>query len=299
MTCDIRDVMTDDPIRGVYPGISREEYMAASGMNPSTLKKAWAGGAIDVVSGKHAYEHRNGKPKQQAKIDQMDRGTLGHMVMLEPERVETDVAIWTGKVRNGNDWVEFQIEHSGKLIVRRVDYDQTKRACEAILDGLQKHPHILGLIAEGQSEVAIYSEEDGMQVRGQMDWVNSKAGYEGIPDLKFTERSLEQHNIDSNVKRFQYDLSMACYARWMDREFSKRLANFTNITFCTTKPYGVAVTRYGPQALEFGWDKAERAMKALKAAIEADEWPMLVLDDDYVPSPWEVEDAEDELVGFE
>lgn len=303
MSHDIRGIILGDgkPVRGVFPGASRDDYMADSGLNPSTLKKVWNGGAIDVVAGRRAYENRNGKPKQQAKIDQMDCGTLGHMIMLEPERVASDVAVWSGKVRNGNAWVDFQIEHAGKLIIRKADFDKTSQACEAIVTGLQKHPHILGLIAQGESEVAVYSEEKkhGIQVRGQMDWINSKPGFEGIPDLKFTERPLEKRNLESNVKRFQYDMSMSCYKRWMDVEFGKTLTHFTNITFCTTPPYGVAVTRYGRDALEFGWEKAERAMKALKLAIELDEWPMMVLDDEYVPSPWEIEDSEDELVGFD
>lgn len=294
-----------DPIRGVYPGTSREEYLNDAGMNPSTLVKAWNGGSIDVAAGKLAYESRDSRPKQQAKIDQMDRGTLGHMMMLEPERIKLDVAVWTGKVRNGKAWDAFQIKHAGKLIVRKVDYDNVARACDAILEGLQQHPHILGLIAQGESEVAIYSEEKeegeehGVQVRGQMDWINTKPGFEGIPDLKFTEQALALKSINANVERFQYDMKMACYARWWQRETGKTAMHFTNLTFGLTKPYGVAVTRYGTQALEFGWEKAERTLRAMRAAIEADEWPMLVIDSDYVASPWEIEDAEEELIGFD
>lgn len=288
-------------ITGVYPGMSRDEYLDDVGMNPSTLAKAWNGGAIDVRAGKAAYEQRGSRPSQQAKIDQMDRGTLGHMIMLEPQRVPLDVAVWKGKVRNGKAWDEFQVEHMGKLIVRLADYDQVMTACTEILNGLQSHPQILGLIAEGESEVAVYSEEAGIQVRGQVDWINVKPGFAGIPDLKFTERSLEKRNIDLNVRRFQYDMKMACYSRWVcrERQGGVPLQHFTNLTFCMTKPYGVAVTRYGPQALEFGWDKAEKALTALRAAIEADDWPMLVMDDEYVPSPWEIEDVDEDLVGFE
>lgn len=281
------------PCVGVLPHMGREDYMSTPGLNPSSLKKGITDGAISSLAVKHAYETPN-QPTQ-AQLDRFAPGTLGHMCWLEPDRVSTDVALWSGR-RAGNEWKEFLADNADKLVIKVEDYDRVRTCCDEVLAYLETHsPEITDLLSEGESEVAVYSQEYDMLVKGQLDWINTTSN-SAIVDLKFSDKHSERI-ADQNVSRFHYDLSLGCYHRWFTRESGKHVDRVVIITVCTTPPYGVVVRELGEPALEHGWDKADRVLQAVHKSIVDKAWPIPCVSGEYVPPHWELEEAE--LEGFD
>lgn len=291
---NINDILGDGHT-GVQPAMGRDEYMSEVGLNPSSLKKGLADGVVSTLAVKHAYENPN--PPTQAQLDRFAPGTLGHMCWLEPERVgRQSVAIWSEGRRAGKAWKEFQAANADKLIIKAEDYDRVRKCCDVVLDHLRVHrPDVTDLLAEGESEVAVFSREYDMLVKGQLDWINTTAN-SAIVDLKFSDTHSESI-ADKNVSRFHYDLSLACYNRWFQRESGKQVSRVVIITVCTTPPYGVIVRELGEMALTHGWDKADRVLGSVRDSLSLDEWPIPCVSGEYVPPHWELDDVE--LEGFD
>ena len=278
--------------RDVQTAMSREQYLSSEGLNPSVLKKGLADGQVSPLVVRHHYE--NPPETTQAQKDRFAPGTLGHMAWLEPERVPADVAVWSGGRRAGNDWKEFVVVNAGKLIVKKDDYDRIMTCTDQVLKAL-RGSEVLDLLSEGESEVAVFSEEYGLQTRGQLDWINT-SGESAIVDLKFSDTHSERV-VDQNISRFNYDLSLACYHRWFTRESHKQVDRVVIVTICTTPPYGVVIRELGEVALEHGWDKADRVLAAVRGAIDNDSWDIPIASDHYTPPHWELE--EQTLEGFD
>lgn len=289
----IKDVLKADVRHELVTGLERDKYFSSCGLNPSSLAKGWLDDGIDVSAIRYAYEGKRA-PLDQEKRDQIDQGTLGHLFMLEPWKLDDEVAIWTGGRRAGKEWEKYKEDNDGKLLIRQADFDRVEECCRVVLDQFKTYyPQVFGLIAEGEQEVAVFSEEYGMQTKGLIDWINVRRGVGTIVDLKFSEKGTDSHIVDRNVRRFQYDTKIACYRRWFERESGKDIRECVNITVCTTAPYGVIVKRYGDTAYGHGWDKAKRLLQATKKAIETDRWPMFLVDEEYIPPAWEHEEESD------
>lgn len=295
----LKDVLGLQRETGVFPDMGRDEYLSSPGLNASSLVSGWMpDGDIDVCRIRAAYETR--KEFSTAKQDQIDRGTLGHMMLLEPERVATDVAIWTGKQRRGSDWTSFCDANAGRLIIRKEDFLSVEKCCRTVIGALSRHhPHILELLSEGEREVAIFSEDFGMATRGQLDWINTRAGSQAIVDLKFSETDMSSRMLDQNIRRFQYDTRMACYRQWLTRESGKSVDRVVTLNIGMVEPYAVVVKDFPEPALEHGWEKAQRLMQATRDAIEADCWPLYVREDEYIPPHWETDEEQIDMASVE
>jgi exodeoxyribonuclease VIII len=147
------------------------DYDAIDAVNFSTLKYA--------AKSPLAYFHRLNNPKAST-IPQL-RGTASHTAILEPERLESDYAIFTGKVRNGKVWDAFEAENAHRKIIKQGELDQALRMQRAV----RSMPCADAYLSDGHAEVTLVWMDDvtGLLCKGRVDYVK---GDDAIVDLKGT-----------------------------------------------------------------------------------------------------------------
>ena len=257
----------------------REQYRVACGLNPSSLKQP------SPRHVRYAYENET-EP-----TDAMKLGTAVHALCWEPHRFEQDIAVWPN-IRRGKEWAAFKEANDGKLILTTELY---RRAVD-ISSALVADPLVGQLAFSGIAETAVFTEELGLQCRGLLDWVNTDLGI--LCDLKVVN-NVQARLFGSAVIRYGWDVSVACYHRWFQRESGKEIAAVKFIAVESKPPYDVVVFDVDHSVLEAGWTKAEKSISEVKHAIVTGVWPGIAGHESlplYVPN-WAME--EPELTGME
>lgn len=255
---------------GIIQNMPREEYREACGLNPSSLKKQ------SPLHIKHAYEN------QGETTDPMRLGTAVHTLCWEPHRFTEDIAVWEGDKR-GKAWTEFREENEGKTIIK-LDGDYGLRKAESIVARLTANPLVRRIAEEGVAETAVFTDEHGLQCRGLLDWVATHLGW--LVDLKVVA-DIQPRQFGSAVQRYGWDVSMACYRQWFQREANKELTAVKFIAVESKPPFDVAVINVDDAVLDQGWRKAQQAILSVRDCIETGLWPGIAGGDEmplYVPA---------------
>lgn len=231
----------------------RDEYRESCGLNPSSIKQP------SPLHVKHAYEN------QSESTDAMRLGTAVHTLVWEPDLFTEEVAVWEGD-RRGNAWKEFAAENSDKLILKTDAYERVIQVASKLTANAQ----VKEIAREGLAETAVFTEEHGLQCRGLLDWVATHLGL--LVDLKVV-RSIESRPFGAAVQRYGWDVSMACYRRWFQREANKDIRGVKFIAVESSAPHDVAVIDVPESALELGWKKADAMIQRVRESIETGVWP--------------------------
>lgn len=260
------EAIKDGPFRcGVIEKMNRDEYHEACGLNPSSLKKP------SPLHVKYAYEN------QGETTDAMRLGTAVHTLCWEPHRFDDDIAVWDGD-RRGKEWKAFAEENEGKTIIK-ADGDYGFHRATDIVAALTANSQVKELAREGIAETAVFTAECELQCRGLLDWIATHMST--LADLKVV-KSIEPRRFGNAVQSFGWDVSMACYRRWFQREANKEIKAVKFITVESKPPHDVAVVVVDEATLELGWAKAERMIRRVRECIESGHWPGIA-DDEEIP----------------
>jgi hypothetical protein len=276
---------------GIVPDKPRIAYDNVCHLNPSSI----AAGIVDHVeidpaAIKWQFENPGSGPTAAASVDRMDRGTLAHMMLLQPGRVGKDVAVWTGGTRKGAAWDDFSAASVGKLVMREQDYDAVTQAVQAF----QFEPLLRGLLVDLDAEVAMFSTEHSFYVKGLVDAV-TRGDMPRIIDLKTTEAGFSRKAVERTIRDFHNREKMAAYRRWYAKEskIDKDDIQCFNVFLNMVPPYGVRVQQFTTQALEWGEKRIVAALDAVEECLTLKSWPMFATQADMVMvADWETEDEE-------
>lgn len=269
--------------------MSEDEYRANPGLNPSSIAAGiMSDGDVDPVLIKREYE---GVPRKTAAAqqDRMDRGTLGHLAILQPELVDHRVAVWRGDRRAGNVWDKFVNDSGSRLMIRQDDYDEVMRAAEACLAVSQVREIFSGCTVE----TAFFGESEGMATRGRVDAFKS-GDIHVIADLKFTEAGIDHKSVMNTIRQFKYREKMAMYRRLYCQAtgVEPELVKCFNVFVRLPPPAAVRIMKFTTGALEFGEYRIDKALKRVRECIETGNWPTFVADDLADAELWETPDEE-------
>ncbi len=149
-------------------------------------------------------------------ISAFDLGTYVHTAVLEPERFDEATAVYKGSQRRGKAWDKFKEENEGKTIIV---HDAEKHKAGALteltvakscIESVENNEEAQEILAQGQAEVSIFLELDGLRVKARGDWVDFQRMILG--DLKTTKDDVRKVSTAKRVtKDFGYDLSCALY----------------------------------------------------------------------------------------
>ncbi len=83
-----------------------------------------------------------------------DVGNYFHTMVLEPDKVGKDCAVFPGPVKRGQVWEAFKKKHAGKTIVSKNQMDIAERIAEAV----QASPVAMSFIERAKPEVSVFVE---------------------------------------------------------------------------------------------------------------------------------------------
>ena len=281
---------------GIVTNKPRIAYDNVEYLNPSSISAGFIDHVeVDPSAIKYQFETpwRGTTPAAQ---DRMDRGTLMHIMLLQPERLATDVARWpAGKRRACAEWTEFVASSGNKLIICQEDFDQVAAAFNV----LRFNRNLTELLADLDAEVAIFSQDHGLYVKGLIDAVTrpreNPAGSvtRKMIDIKTTEAGFSERAIESTIRNFHYREKMAAYRRWyMQEDPTKVNIECYDVFINMVPPYGIRVMDFTTMAIKWGEQRIDEALDAVSECVRLNDWPVFYASNGVMVESWETEETE-------
>jgi hypothetical protein len=277
--------------REIVPKMSWTEYRKVPAMSGSVLVKGIRGDYEDgsMLALKAEWD-QPGPP-----TPSMAWGTAVHTLSLEPSEFAKRYTLWKGR-RQGNKYEDFAADawEHGQEVLNEKEWDSVIEAAGVTIN----HPDVKPLIAKGQSEVAVFAAEMGMQCRGRIDRVSSPC--EGYPqglivDLK-TARGISCRTFSRQFYALHYDVKLGLYQRWYEAATGVHLP-VAVVTIRNKPPFDC--TTYSPvpdPVLDRGVEKAMVVFRELRACLESGVWPGV--EQGILETPvWEMDDETVEFDG--
>jgi len=271
-----------------------DEHKSSSAINPSSLADGLIGLAEIDVRAIHQSLTGGTKTFAAAAQDRMDRGSLVHMMLLEPERLATDVAIFDGAKRAGAAWEAFEAASVGKLILRQKDFDQAIRVANV----LKNHPMVGEFLRGCDAEISLFCRDQDCDVRGRIDAIDFKT--KRIIDIKTTDAGIGPDEVTRTIKSLKYREKISLYRRWAAMvtgtdPYEWRCWNLF-LSMDADSP-AIRRVRITEDALQWGEARMLNALRQYRDARDAGEFPVYAVDDFCDVKPWE--QAPEELEGFD
>lgn len=245
---------------------------------------------IDPCAIKLAWESPDSE-RTASSQDRKDRGTLAHLIVLQPELILERVAVWRGNRRAGNDYCDWQEENSGKLQITATDWSNVNTAINA----MRSLPKVACLFCGIEAEVAMFGTEkcgDGkfIKIKGQVDGINR--GTRTIVDLKTTEAGIDQRSVERTIRNLHYREKMAMYRRWLSLATgtSREAWGCYNVFMSMKPPFGVVIVKFSSDALAWGEERMQAAIDSTAACLIANQWPLYCREIFMNVEMWESED---------
>lgn len=293
---NIRDVLENDGHKsGIVTHMPRAVYDSLKRMNFSTAKTGLVGVEdVDASVVKENYEGRR-MPVSQDLQDSYDRGTLMHLILLQPEEIAGRVAVWAGKNRSGHEWDAFEQENAGKLIVRQSDVRDVQSACREF----RRMPLVRDILKPCDTEVAVLVKEGNIYCKAMIDAVTREGdGLCIMLDPKSTRTGIDSATVMRTIRKLNYREQMGLYARWFKMATGREIDQ-VYLLFVSLPPQriGVRHVRLTTSALQFGEARMLAVFHELEQCLAADEWPAFCADDICDVSEREIGDVQ--LEGFD
>lgn len=281
---NIRDILIDDGLRGIIRDMPEGAYRGGKRMNASCLKPGLLGPfEIDVSAIRSAYELEQSAPSATLQ-DSFDRGTLTHLLMLEPERVVDRVAVWKGSRRAGKEWDEFEQANASKLIMRVSDVREVQHAVRE----LRRVPQVAALLSrKHETELSVVGQVSKTFCKGRLDCVTTDDGPVTLIDIKTTGHGIDETSVMRAVRNFHYREQLAWYAHLYEQA-SGRPVEKVVLLFVSLDPIGVRIVKLTTSAIQWGFSRMLAAVQEVEQCIERDDWPVFVGDSICDVSEWEI-----------
>lgn len=195
-------------------------------------------------------------PREEKYKSAYDFGSYIHSLILEPEKVEEEYAIFEGTARRGNVYKEFKAENEGKIILTRSQFLQA----QTLLEAYTENDLAVSMIKEGNPEQTLCVELDGMKIKVRADYL--RAGE--IIDVKTTSDPIDKFSAGKTVARFDYDLSAALYVDACAKHFGTEFDFY--FLFINKISNEIEVLKASKKLLENGRRKYKKAIQLLLRA---------------------------------
>lgn len=290
-------------MRGLIYDMPSQDYHAVKGTFSSSQLK-------DLLDDEETF-HKKYIAKTEAKehIPAFDVGTYFHTALLEPDKLQSECAVFVG-IRRGAAWEKFQKDNAGKAIITKAEHEQAK----GIIKAVQDSPIAMARLARSTSEVSvfinirvsqgeIFAPDHGVRL-AEDGWVKSpvpksgvdlvlkaradKLGSNFILDLKSTTGNAKSHmTMKKKVSDLNYDLSAALYLDLFTLGSGELKDEFI-WTFASKDRFNSKSYCASQKNILIGRAKWSKAIRTLAFCIK-DEWQF----DDSLgvlePTPWDME----------
>lgn len=135
-----------------------------------------------------------------------DEGSCVHTMLLEPHKLETDYAIFSGLRKAGTAFEEFKLANPGKIILSAAQLHR----CEQLADSAMKNRVAMEMLQNGKPEHTMISEILEVPVKMRADYI---VPGQYIVDVKTTSAPSGSDMFRATVAQYGYELSAALYAQ--------------------------------------------------------------------------------------
>jgi hypothetical protein len=207
------------------------------------------------------------KPREEARFD---LGRVAHQVMLEGNAniVEVDAIDWRTKdAKTAREWAR----ENRMTPLLTADWENVQAMVEAGRKQLAEFDIDPIPFTDGTPEQTIvWSEPNGVCCKARPDWIHT--GNVAVSDYKTTSRSANPESwARSTLYTIGADVQVAFYSRGLERLTGVR-PEWRYVVQETFPPFALSVISLGPDVLELGNAKLDRAIEIWARCLETNEW---------------------------
>lgn len=242
---------------GLNKCTNAEYHGDKSFLSSSSLKK--------ILASPAAFQEERLNPKVEVENPNYTVGSLLHSLILEPDKVESEYAIFPGLRKVGKEFEAFKLENPGKLIVSKAQHSK----CLAYVRAFESNPIAKGLLTSCDTEYSICAEINGVGVKVRFDAINVALGY-GL-DLKTSSFSVDKESFRMTMNQFGYGLSAALYS-WVAELHFGRPFDFYMVPIAKQE-LDCQVYRMSQETIMRGRSDIIKALDIYKKCCETELWP--------------------------
>lgn len=195
-------------------------------------------------------------------------GRMIHMVLGEPQRFKTDVAIIDGnRAGAAVKQAVAQQEALGKIVIK----PDLAKICLDVHHKAIKHPLINQILKEGMSEVSIFWIDEATKApcKARLDWITSSGV---ICDWKTFDPLYSEDLLEHQIRSNYYHFQNAWYNEAYFQAYGKRAKGFYNVFIRTNNPVDLRVTTIAKQSIEETIPFIRTHLENFAKCLEKDEW---------------------------
>lgn len=182
-------------------GVSNLDYHAnRSHLSSSNLKM--------LLTSPEQFKHEwiDGNKESEGPKDHFTEGSFVHSLILEPEKIAIEYAIYPGMRKAGALWEAFKAEHAQKTLISAAQVFR----CEKLYDAYKSNKLATEVLKGALPEHSMISSWLDVPVKCRFDGIVPKSH---IVDVKTTSQPTDTDLFRHTVQQFRYDLSAALYAQ--------------------------------------------------------------------------------------
>lgn len=263
-----------------------KDYLEIAGVSISALK--------ELKRSPQHYKYRLTNPLQSAPLT---LGHAAHCAVLEPERYETQFAVWDRrtpagnlKPRNSAEWEAFKAAHVGQEILTEDEH----LYAQAIGRAVRADPNAARYLQSGEPEVTMQWEMQGRACRGRIDWL-TRLALPVLVGLK-TTTDCREFRFGAQAATLGYHMQWAWYNNGFMTIKGER-PRLVEIVCESKPPYAVAVYNVPDDVLIQGEEDALELLGKLQECELNSKWPGPVPVETDVTLPTWAYKQQDDLAG--
>lgn len=261
---------------GFVYDLAENEYHAHPALGSTSIKLL---SDPDLSLAEAKYQMENNEHKEAYEV-----GTLGHALILEGSydhvihRVHEDS--YRKKVaQEAKDWAL----NEGLIPINDSEVESKLSLVQKIRDSVMDHPIASQLLQDGQPEVSIFWDQEGVPLKGRLDYWREEAGI--VVDLKLL-RSAQPESVRKQISDLGYYIQRTHYLNGIERLTGFR-PDWYFVTVGKEAPYSVSVHKMAPETDVAANMRINYALSRYRQATEHNIWPGYTDVYEHSLAPWE------------
>jgi hypothetical protein len=239
----------------IIPGLSFSEYVRLPGINSHSCKAG-------LTSMRHMHRQRTAPIGKDS--PSMRFGRLMHASILEPERFDSLVTVWTGGVRRGKLWEAFKAENDPEWIVTAEEHARLGDMRAAI----EGHDYAKMILGPGDAEVVIrWQDRTYGWAKARID----KCCSGWIYDIKTTSY-IERHAFARQAERLHYFDQFGWYAHGYEIA-AEQFSQFMVVAVESDPPYDVVAYEVPKDLLHAGYETYAEIARQYHTCTQINQFP--------------------------
>ena len=230
----------------IIKDLSNEDYHARPEISKSSL---------DMIHKSMDHFHAPRKPP----TPKMEFGTAFHTLILEPKKFDKQYMSGSnldGRTTEGkaeNKKLKEEAEETGKKVLKHDDYENLMRMKEKT----EKHPRFSSYFEQGEPEVSVFWEMQGVGCKCRPDWMINGGDY--IIDLK-TANDASVEGFSRSIANFRYHVQDAWYTKGV-QVATRKSPTFVFIVVENVLPFSIAIYVLDAPSKDEGWQVADNDLR--------------------------------------